>query len=1753
MKSTIGSSSHQEDRHLFSDELSAAANVAPDAESAPPEDSDGVSEIDSAIAVMVRQGILKAREKLIDLSLRNGMLNYRHSDTSTRHVRIVATKPNLLVNGLASGHSLYVIALPPVDEIPRDEETEDFRAALKEAKGVDPEWLAAEDSKRAAGSRRRYRDRATERQLRNRVRVSLQMPEWHGGKDPKARALELGINPSFDLPASDSGEQDGRPDTDLQTLFFPERLEPKLTAIYTTARALQEDAGISALYCAVGFLEWYEPDDSQNPVYAPLVLLPINMEKRAVNGEYIFAISGRDEDETTNLALREKLKRHHSLDLPEYDAEGGLEAYLASVVELIANKRRWRVRRWATIGLFSFSRQAMWSDLDPLRWPAEARPETHELLQQIYGDAPAGDTTVAPVYDVDLPDIEAKAPALVTDADSSQLSAVIDAANGTNLVVQGPPGTGKSQTITNIIAGAMWQGKSILFVSEKMAALKVVKDRLDHMGLGLYCLEIHSAKTSKSFVLKSLKERMHSPPPRSNAADVERAREALRAARLRLTEYAALMNCVAGRTGLTTHEVLWGDFCRGDRPQTVPADALDFRFPDPLEIDRFKLGELTAAGKALDQQSAAMGSMAEPARQPWRGVGNLNLSRFDRAKAIEATANWASALREVERLARDLELTCGWDQLGSIADIQLAVGLAENIPLHKGGIDESVLALAADDESRRRLTAWADRALEAHELETEVRAVCVPVELDTVSVPQLISLAETLGVLNLAAEKLPTAREEATGTAREMVGRVELLGRVFEIAKCDANTIPDIKAEIVAAGFLRLAKELTREKARYRADTLVEDGVIDALSAALQVVQEAGAAIAEAQFDEEATPAFAESIHEVRELRNAAATFVNTGFFGRLVGKDWRRARDVWRRTFPSVRKIRRDAAARRLRAAAKWKESLAALEANSIAKAAIGRHWNGLVTPLAALIDTARWMLAVREATPASVTGASDLRRLLYEGSFDELTPVLELAREAAEMNLSESVQECSSSRSSLCAEAAEASKRAVALAELEAQVEKVGLRDGHAVHALRRADAAWREAKECRRKMDLEDMAKNVAMGIPVASETDKAASIKTAVKHAAAIIDSGVPAVVSKWLLAEQFAERTSLLRSSVSALTSAISAERQARGISSELLMLRALDWCGGSFDALPLPHLLGKAERAAQMPEDLEKQVALLGVEEEVGTLGMAELIAAWSKKGLRYEGVAWAIETAFFRSAAQNLMQEHPVLARHTGKTHEQVRERFRQMDKEVLELNRQLVAAKLYERYVPSGRRAASTKDYTDNQMLVHQTGLQKPRIALRRLFSNAGAAVRAYKPCVMMSPMSVAQYLEPGKHLFDLLVIDEASQMRPEDALGAMLRCSQAVIVGDPEQLPPSDFFVASDGEGEQDAEDAPEESILELGRRCWHPMRMLDVHYRSRHQSLIAYSNREFYEERLLVYPSPVLEDPEFGVSCQRVDGAYEAGQGRNPSEAMAVVAEAAKLMRERIDRSIGIVAVNQPQRDLIERLMDEISVSDPNVQAYRQAWSGKLEDFFVKNLENVQGDERDIILISTVYGRTAEGVFHQNFGPINRAYGHRRLNVLFTRAKRRLRIFTSLDHSQIVADGKQRGVGVLKEFLEYATSGTIQPGRRTGEEPESDFERWFLQRLKSAGYVAHPQVGVAKYRIDIGIVHPDKPGNYILGVECDGATYHSSKSARDRDRLREDVLIGLNWKIHRVWSTDWYRDPEREFGRLVQQIERFRGIA
>jgi hypothetical protein len=1523
---------------------------------------EGPVPVDSGIAEMVKQGIERARAKLIDLTLRNGMLNYRHSESSSRHVRIVNESARVLVQSLASEESIDVIPLPPVETIPRDEDTEEFRTALKEAKVIDPDWLAAEDARRATGNRRRNKDKAAERALRGRVRAQLGMPEWRAAIDPKVRAQELGINSSYDLSAGDRSKADGG-HLKLQTLLFPERLEPKLAAVLGAARSLQEDAGISALYCAVGFLEWYEQEDSPNPAFAPLVLIPINMEKRIANGEYVFSIAGRDEDETGNVALREKL-REHNLELPEYDSDVGIDLYLASVAAALRNRPRWRVRRWATIGLFSFSRQAMWSDLDPETWPVGARPEAHGLLRQIYGDAPVGElNAIAAVHDIDQPEVEAQAPVLVTDADASQVSAVIDAAGGASLVIQGPPGTGKSQTITNIIANAMWQGKSILFVSEKMAALNVVKNRLDHMGLGLFCLELHSAKASKALVLQSIRERMNAPRMRSNAQEIERARESLNQARQRLTEYAAVMNSVAGNTGLTTHDVLWGDSSRADLPNSVSPEAMEFRFRDPLAIDRFKLAELKGAGKALDDHAAAMGAFAEPARQPWRGVGNLNLTRFDRANAIDSANHWAMSLEQLQHLVGNLTEICAWPGLTSIREVASAVDLIRAVPAVGLPVEESLLPLMVDDSCVQSLLAWCELVGEARHLEAQIETICAVNQLANHidRAPQLAQLAADLTVELKPVEALPDIHREAKVKARMLAQAVELIERVFVIAKRDPTLEPDLKAEAIATSFLHQIWQFPADKAHFRLPRLAEDGASEDIAVAQLIGREAAAAAKEAQFSEAATPALAASIPEPQALRQAAATIQNTTFFGRMFGRDWRRAKVTWTSAFPGERKITGSSAAR-LKAAALWKEGLARLDACAVARDAAGRYWNGPATPFDALLEIAKWMRSVRNVTPLVVDGSRELRRILFEAPSDEIETFIDLAQAAEDLGLISLFRESYSKKVTVHSDAARELQRAEALDTLLQGLNEVGIHPHVAPNALRDAVTAYRQAQECRRKIDLEVMATRALGPVSNESEAGVAAKVKVTLDYIRTIFGTGLPQPVARWLLHQDHSARRVEIAKLAQDMDAAVAEENRTRQRMDELLQLRPDAWCGAPFDEASISRLMQKARAAANAPDDLEKQIALQSTEDEARDLGLGDLLSVWSGKGFRYEGVGWAVEATFYRSCAEKLMRDHPALARHSGNTHEQVRRRFQQLDKEILELNRQLVAAKLHTKTIPVGARAQSTRDYTDNQMLDHQAGLQKPRIALRRLFSNAGNAIRAYKPCIMMSPMSVAQYLEPGKHVFDLLIIDEASQMRPEDSLGAMIRCAQAVIVGDPEQLPPSDFFMAGESREEEEIEDSPEESILELGRRCWRPMRMLEVHYRSRHQSLIAYSNHEFYDDRLLVYPSPVLNDAEFGVTCRNVNGAYETGQGRNPEEAKVVVEEAAALMRRRIDRSIGIVAVNKAQSDLIKSMMDELAASDPVIQAYHQAWDGTLEEFFVKNLENVQGDERDFILES-----------------------------------------------------------------------------------------------------------------------------------------------------------------------------------------------
>lgn len=452
----------------------------------------------------------------------------------------------------------------------------------------------------------------------------------------------------------------------------------------------------------------------------------------------------------------------------------------------------------------------------------------------------------------------------------------------------------------------------------------------------------------------------------------------------------------------------------------------------------------------------------------------------------------------------------------------------------------------------------------------------------------------------------------------------------------------------------------------------------------------------------------------------------------------------------------------------------------------------------------------------------------------------------------------------------------------------------------------------------------------------------------------------------------------------------------------------------------------------------------------------------------------------------------------------------------------------------------------------------------SIRRAMIAAGPMVQRIKPVFMMSPISVAQFLPPGRLEFDLLVIDEASQVRPEEALGAIARAKQIVVVGDQKQLPPTSFFdrLADDAEVNDEEEDEGEipaagaeemESILTLCEARGLMPRMLEYHYRSRDPSLITVSNKEFYEDRLVLPPSPLQLDDRFGLKFTRVPGAYSSrslGDGRpgtNRLEAVAVVRALADHAKTYTGYSIGIVTFSKAQADMMTEVLELERRQDSVLNDFLK--EGQYEDVFVKNIENVQGDERDVILISVGYGpREPNGrLASMNFGPINSDGGERRLNVLFTRARVRCEVFASFDPGEIdLSRTKKNGPRVLKRFLEFAKSGVLDEKLVTGEDADSPFEEDVARVVASMGYEVDLQVGSAGFKIDLGVRHPNRSGQYVLAVECDGATYHSAIWARERDRQRQEILEGLGWRFHRIWSTDWFHNRNVEIDRLKSAL-------
>ncbi len=513
------------------------------------------------------------------------------------------------------------------------------------------------------------------------------------------------------------------------------------------------------------------------------------------------------------------------------------------------------------------------------------------------------------------------------------------------------------------------------------------------------------------------------------------------------------------------------------------------------------------------------------------------------------------------------------------------------------------------------------------------------------------------------------------------------------------------------------------------------------------------------------------------------------------------------------------------------------------------------------------------------------------------------------------------------------------------------------------------------------------------------------------------------------------------------------------------------------------------------------------------------------------------------------VVKEREPLRLFYGLTHEQRITEFKALDRRVLEDNRLSLAGRLRERTQRRLREPAASQTMP---FLRKEMARQRRHSPMRQTLHKAEPAIRAIKPCFLMSPLTVAQYLDGSQAHFDLIVFDEASQLPPEDAVGAIARGKRVAVVGDPKQLPPTNFFSVMGGQiapirgedGEPIFEDS--ESILEELMASGIPKSPLKWHYRSAHESLITFSNVSFYDSELYTFPSVDVNSHEAGLQFEYVpDGVYE-GSGMNPIEARRVADAVIQHARTHPKESLGVGTFNMRQQIAIQDEVEQRRRADPSVESFFA--QKEQEGFFVKNLENIQGDERDVIFLSVTYAKSPDGRVYNRFGPLNYDNGWRRLNVLTTRARKRMRVFSSIRCDDInITETKSLGASLLRSFLMYAERGKIDsPTFNAHSQMDSPFERQVHAELTRRGLNLVPQVGVAGYRIDFGVLDSDLPGRYVCGLECDGAAYHSCETARDRDRLRQQVLENRGWIIHRLWSTDWFKDRSTQVERLLKLV-------
>ncbi|ORJ60305.1 DUF4011 domain-containing anti-phage protein Hhe [Geothermobacter hydrogeniphilus] len=1673
------------------------------------------------------------RKKLIDLSNRNSLLNYRHPKASC--LRIIDELPNQIVELLRSGKEFSFIP------VPEPTEAELIQAGYVE---VDPvtghkeyDWPDAE--------------------------------EW---------ARHIGLHTSYDLPERETEElgEQRHQDSSLQTLMYAPELEARCRSIRSKAETAIEESGANILYLVIGFLEWRESRDSDVVRRAPLFTLPVRMEKKGFDrgkSTFRYTIALKDDGLLTNIPLREKLVNDFGLKLPEIDEDVTPEDYFKNISQtILRSKPRWTVRRQATLALLNFSKQVMYEDLNPARWPEGASLEEHPIISQFFSSAgteycPA-DFGYSPEYPIDdLPDVHIQFP-LVSEADSSQHSALIDALKGHNLVIEGPPGSGKSQTITNLIAASIANGKKVLFVAEKMAALEVVKDRMDKVGLGDFCLELHSHKTQKVKILSALESRINNSQSYRDFVEIEADIARFEDLKNKLKKYVEVANSPWRNAGLTIHEIL-NKATRyrlqlGIDPDRISIDGVSGEnltpvrqkeLADNLEMFVFvhnQLSEQSATGEIEDhywygvRNSELLGPQVESLCALLRDWTDklVALIEFweEQAKAFSfppevrttfvQIEEYINGLRELPELGGGEPLEC-LEGLSEVFD-ELKVFKADYLWIH-----EQIKSLRPNMKQRA-----IDDPLSAQKIEEALKTLS---EIECLSD---LTLGDLSTDYDLCEHLLEVAGKLAEGFLKITGNLPHALLPVFELSKSGIREFHTFVSFLA-----KLPAELWRNRAAlYDDDDL--DPLLEQLASKLKALTPLHKKLSEI-YGLHRLPPF-EGLEEDWNI-------FSSGGFLRIFSSKWRAAKKALLALAASSRVDKKDV----LNLVPDLLEYIKGIDDISElnrTEPLLGDLYKGVDTPVDRILALRNWYREVREEYGRGFGDRVAIGDALLNLDRNLAMNILEFANSELG-SLSDALlkglkrlsghfpacpglgdghghllgqgsplmalQEKLKSALPVFSEAIESSDAKLSTimsmhADLERLLERRGQWNRSSVKAI----------------FDTADF----ELTVLTSGYSEEKVSL---LSNLEAIIDvvSRVP-ILRSTILSSPTPSRYQTLKDSLSEIErrhrTCVEAERKFQ----DLGAVDAESWYGS--DVKDLGGVLEKNLNASGNPSWLGTWLDYLRIRKRIAGKGLQKLIEGLEGKWFAPDQAGDVLQLCLCHQLSKEIFRENEFLADFSGVEQNAIRRKFRDYDRKLQELQQKKIAYRAADVAVPGGRATGRVANFSELALIRHEIGKKKKHIAIRSLLKRAPESILALKPCFMMSPVSVAQYLEPGKFQFDLVVMDEASQIRPEDALGSIARGKNLVVVGDPKQLPPTSFFqkVIDEEEENETVSLQVSESILDTVTPMF-KNRRLRWHYRSRHESLIDFSNKHFYGSDLILFPSPFQESEDLGIRYRRVSkGRFN--KRRNVEEAKRIVNDLVLQLVERPGESVGVVAMNTEQRDEIERQLDQALKDDDRARTYYEQNRGCEEPLFIKNLENVQGDERDVIFISMTYGpEQIGGRIMQRFGPINSDVGWRRLNVLFTRSKKRMHVYSSMTSGDIlVGSESSRGVAALRAFLEYCETGHLHQTIHAGKAPDSDFEIAVMDALRQHGYECVPQLGVAGFYLDLAVRDPGKPGRFLMGIECDGATYHSAKSTRDRDRLRQEILEGLGWRIARIWSTDWFKNPQASLTPIIRQLEKLK---